>query len=200
MVKKDFRLKAAKIFLLFLIIFLFFPGSKNSLPRIYEEGDLNGNGIKEEYFLSNHTLSVKEADKEIWKTPQNYYVDSFSLGDINHDGNMNLVISLWKKGNFGGLKPFWHTGKDDDYKNHLFVYQLQSSTFKSVWCSSNLDRPILFFEIKDQDKDGLNELIVEEGVYKRIIGNYYTPNTNGATRAAVWKWNEWGFSLQKILE
>ncbi|WP_324822413.1 hypothetical protein [Sinanaerobacter sp. ZZT-01] len=200
MVKKDFRLKAAKIFLLLLIIFLFCPGSKNSLPHIYAEEDLNGNGIKEEYFLSNHTLSVKEADKEIWKTPQNYYVDSFSLGDINHDGNMNLVISLWKKGSFGELKPFWHTEKDEDYKNHLFVYQMQDSTFKSVWCSSNLDRPILFFEIKDQDEDGLNELIVEEGVYKKMIGNYYTPNTNGTTRTAVWKWDEWGFSLQRILK
>lgn len=76
-----------------------------------------------------------------------------------------LVFSLWKKGSFGKIRPFWHTGDNDSYKNHLFVYKLEEDIFKPVWCSSDLDRPILSIDILDINDDGLYELVVNEGQY-----------------------------------
>lgn len=158
-------------------------------------GDLDGDGITEEYSLVDHCLTVREGEEELWQSPRDWRVDYFVLGDVNNDGMINMVMTLWKKGSFGSVKPFWLTGEDADYKNHLFVYRLKNKTMKQVWCSSDLDRPIVSLTIRDWDGDGLNELVVEEGQYRKIDGEHYTLDTNAQVRTTVWRWDEWGLSL-----
>ncbi len=188
-----------KIFVLVLILLTIplFSGADDSAPQYRAVGDLDGNGRTEDYFLADAVLTVKEGTRLLWKSPTDYRVDSFVLGDIDNDGRDNLVISLWKEGSFGEIRPFWHTGEDTGYKNHLFVYALQEDTFKPVWCSSNLDRPILTFAIRDVNGDGLNELIAEEGEYHKVAVERYAAYSDGNVRTAVWQWQEWGFSLQE---
>jgi hypothetical protein len=188
---------AALTVLLLLIAILLFSGSRNSCTPIRAEGDLDGDGAAEEYVLADHVLTVKEGAQQLWQSPKGYHIDSFALGDVENRGKETLVVSLWKKGSFGEMKPFWHKDKDEDYKNHLFVYQLQDNVFKQVWCSSNLDRPILSFSIRDINGDGLNELIVEEGQYKKTSGEKYAADPKGKRRTAIWQWEEWGFRLQE---
>ncbi|MHC1723253.1 MAG: hypothetical protein AB9836_08635 [Aminipila sp.] len=159
------------------------------------KGDLDGDGITEEYALTQHVLTITEGSKILWTSPESYQIDDFVLGDIDNDGKDNLVICLWKKGSFGKFRPFWHTEENIDYKNHLFVYELQGKRFRSVWCSSDLDRPILSFSIQDVNGDRLNELVVEEGQYKRISKDKYAIDPNGLVRNTVWKWDQWGFYL-----
>ncbi|MEA4986924.1 MAG: hypothetical protein VB095_02615 [Anaerovorax sp.] len=199
MVNRKILSRSPLLLLLLLTSILFLSGSRNFGAQLCTKGDLDGDGITEEYNLTDHVLIVEEGSQEIWRSSHDYYIDSFSLGDINNDGEINLVVSLWKKGSFGEMKPFWHTGKDNDYKNHLFVYQLKENTFRHVWCSSNLDHPILSFDIKDNNGDGLNELVVEEGEYKKTLGENYVTDPNGTKRTVIWQWEEWGFRLQKIL-
>jgi len=185
------RLGAVPVLLLAAVLFL--SGSGNSDPLIRAAGDLDADGIIEEYTLTESTLTVKEGEQDRWQSPQDYRVDSFALGDVDNDGKINLVISLWKKGSFGEMRPFWHTGEDDNYKNHLFVYKLRENTFKPVWCSSDLDRPILSFAIRDVNGDGMNELVVEEGQYHKVAGKRYAPDPDGLVQTTVWQWEEWGF-------
>lgn len=174
------------VLLVLLVITLLVIADSNQ--SILKTDDLDGDGILEEYCLSEGTLTAKKGDKELWKTPANWQVEAFSLGDVNNDGQVELVFSLWKEGGFGKIRPFWHTGKDDSYKNHLFVYELEEETFKPVWCSSDLDRPILSINILDIDDDGLNELVVDEGQYQQPIIS---------RSLAVWQWDQWGFSRAK---
>jgi hypothetical protein len=192
MVKKI--LLMAGLITLIITIRLFAVGQENEIDPIRAIGDLDNNGMIEEYVLANHCLTVREDDRIIWQSPQGWSVDSFALGDIDNDGSNNLVISLWKKGSFGEIKPFWFQGKDNSYKNHLFVLELIDNTFKSVWCSSNLDHPIISFAISDVDGDGLNELVVQEGKYRRIKGEYYALDKRAAPKTVIWQWQEWGFS------
>ncbi|WP_312647305.1 hypothetical protein [Aminipila sp.] len=201
MVKKRCRPGAAVALTLFLLLVaaIFYAVPLNDVTQFRMKGDINENGITEEYELNNSALTVKEGSKLLWKSPEGYHIDSFALGDVDNDGKVNLVISLWKKGSFGDVQPFWHKGQNNDYKNHLFVYKLEGETLKSVWCSSNLDKPILSFTIQDVDGDRENELVVEEGLYKKIGKEKYTLNHDGPVQTTVWKWDKWGFYLADSL-
>jgi hypothetical protein len=136
---------------------------------------------------------VKEGEQELWQSPDEWSVDCFVIGDADNDGTDNLTFSLWKTGSFGGIRPFWMTGEDTIYKNHLFVYRLEEDTFQSVWCSSDLDCPIVSYEIRDTDGDGGNELIVQEGKYRKVSEDRYALDSAAPVRTTVWQWEEWGF-------
>lgn len=174
------------------LFFLVAGGSGSPVRRV---GDLDGNGKTEEYILADDGLTVREGEAYLWQSPPDWRVDSFALGDVDNDGTVNLVVSLWKRGSFGTLRPFWQTGEDESYKNHLFVFKLQDNMVKSVWCSSDLYRPIASFAIRDVNEDGLNELVVEEGQYRKVAGERYTLDPNALVRTTIWQWEEWGFRL-----
>jgi poly-gamma-glutamate synthesis protein (capsule biosynthesis protein) len=194
------RLTAVFISLLIILIILAliatpFPADADN-PDNYDHlalkvDDLDGDGVMEEYCLSEGILTVKKDGRNLLETPPDWQVEYFSLGDVNNDGNTELVFSLWKKGSFGKIRPFWHTGDNDSYKNHLFVYKLEEDIFKPVWCSSDLDRPILSIDILDINDDGLYELVVNEGQYQQPAS--FRPFTNITQTLTAWQWNQWGF-------
>ncbi|MEL7564440.1 MAG: hypothetical protein AAGU27_06095 [Dehalobacterium sp.] len=177
--------------------FLFSSQGSTGLP-IYAAGDLDGDGRMEEYLLVDHCLTVQEGEQDLWKSPREWSIDNFVLGDVDNDGTVNLSISLWKTGSFGEIRPFWLTGEDTGYKNHLFVFKLIGNTFKSAWCSSDLDCPIISFVVHDVNGDGLNELVVEEGQYRKTAGERYTLDADAPVRTTVWQWEEWGFSRTNL--
>ncbi|ODA41046.1 hypothetical protein DSBG_2221 [Desulfosporosinus sp. BG] len=178
-----------------LAVFGSFLMTRGSGFQVHAEGDLDSDGITEAYNLVDHCLTVREGDQELWRSPRDWRIDNFALDDVDNDGTINMVITLWKKGSFGSVKPFWLTIEDEDYKNHLFVYRFKNKAIKQVWCSSDLDRPIISFTIRDYDGDGLNELVVKEGQYRKIDEEHYTLDTKAPVRTTVWRWDEWGFSL-----
>lgn len=160
------------------------------------KSDLDHDGVTEEYSLDGEGITVREKDQVLWKSPDAWKVQAFAIGDLDNDGSVNLAVSLWKKGSFGETLPFWHKGKDKSYKNHMFIYKLVDDNFKSVWCSSNLDNPIVSLTISDINGDGLNELIVEEGQYRKVFGERYALDENAPIKSTVWQWDQWGFRLK----
>ena len=185
--RKTLRLALA----LLLALCLNMAGDRGAGARA--EGDLDGDGSPETYSLTGHRLTVEEGGRILWRSGRDWRVDGFALGDIDNDGTGELLLSLWKTGSYGALKPFWHTGEDVSYKNHLFVFRLAEDTLRPKWCSSDLPRPIVSFSVRDQDGDGLNELITEEGEYRKVRGERYELDTGKPVRTAVWQWEGWGF-------
>ena len=151
-----------------------------------EKRDLNNNLFFETYELKNGKLTIEENKKNIWESPDNWWIDDFNFNDSNNDGIVDINLSLWKPGNFGKSKPFWVEENDMSIKNHFFILDLIGNSIKEVWGSSNLSNPNCEFKFADIDNDKENELIVVEGDYleEKCNGNF----------VAVWKWNGWGFS------
>ncbi|NPV92856.1 MAG: hypothetical protein HPY50_18980 [Firmicutes bacterium] len=141
--------------------------------RVY---DLDQDGVPERYVLNDQQLIIA-GEKEIWRSPPEWEVTGFKLADATNDGQGDLLLVLWKSGSFGQHKPFWFKGEDDQYSNHLFVYNLAKGKLHPVWCSSALDQPIIELSVADVDQDGRNELVVlgEEGAL------------------TTWRWRDWGF-------
>ncbi len=191
--KRIFLLAGILAVALIPAVWILFSGEAGAGSLIRAEADLDGDGRMEEYLLAGHCLTVKEEEQELWKTPDDWSVDHFVIGDADNDGTENLTLSLWKTGSFGQIRPFWVTGEDNSYKNHLFVYRLEENTLRAVWCSSDLDYPMVSYEIRDTDGDGKNELVVQEGKYRKISEDRYAADAGAPVRTTVWQWEEWGF-------
>jgi len=160
--------------------------SKAGAPK-KERADLDNDLIKEEYVLEAGRLVIAENAKIIWRSPADWWIDDFVLADANHDGVLDMNLSVWKAGNFGSSKPFWLKENDMSVKNHFFVFDLVDGAVQPIWQSSNLSAPNREFFFADIRGDGKNDLIVIEGDYSGVPGrreNYL----------AVWRWNGWGFT------
>jgi poly-gamma-glutamate synthesis protein (capsule biosynthesis protein) len=155
--------------------------------------DLNKNNIPETYSLENNIVTITENGKQLWQTPEDWHIDDVIIADSNNDGIIEINLLLWKSGNYGSSQPFWIKTNDDSIKNHFFLYTLENDQIKSVWQSSNLDKPNCSAQIKDVDHDGKNELVVLEGEYTE-------PYKCEPKYKSVWKWSEWGFYLDDRLD
>lgn len=151
--------------------------------------DLNRDGRPEYYALSGGILAVTEERRLIWRSPPEWQVDFFVLGDANNDGHDDLLMVVWKRGSFGRDKPFWLTGSDSQLSNHLFVYDLVGQKLKPVWMSSALDRPIQALQVQDINDDGMNELLVQEKGNLPLTLSRVLPGS----AQTVMQWRGWGF-------
>lgn len=148
--------------------------------------ELSGDDILETYTLYGGELAIIQEKAVLWATPSDWWVDSFVIADATNNGKKNIVLSVWKSGDYGLSKPFWVAENDLSVKNHLFVFSFRNNKIEPVWQSSNLEKPNCDFLFSDIDLDNQQELVVIEGEYgiaNECQGHYL----------AVWKWNDWGF-------
>ena len=164
-----------------IIVMLMFWGGKPE-ERQALQADLNHNGIKEDYALYRQHVLVSEDGKTIWQSPEAWQVDQMVIGDVTNDGSQELVLLLWKQGSYGSARPFWVTGEDTVWTNHLFVYALVGDHLKTVWCSSAISQPLTGLQIVADSQNG----------------NYLAARKNrfGFNDTIHLKWNDWGFEFQ----
>jgi hypothetical protein len=147
------------------------------------------------FTLENGRLSVIGTEKaEIWRSKDEWYVDSFEIGDINRDGISDFAFVLWKSYSFGTAKPARMTNDDASVRCHLFVYSVHDDRVKALWCSSNLPRPIYAFELRaDGERTPVlsgARIVTREGTYAEDYGE-----TASVERA--YAWNGHGFSPER---
>lgn len=168
-----------------------------------QEYDLDQDGRTETYMLKDKQLSVTQDGQEIWRSPADWQVTAFVLADATNDGLDDLLLVVWKAGSFGRDKPFWVKEEDTRLSNHLFVLNLRQGLLKQVWFSSALDRPIQRLTVQDIDRDGKNELVVQEEELARegragwnrlrdqVLG--FPGSVAAVDNTTYWQWQSWGF-------
>ncbi|MDR1328494.1 MAG: CapA family protein [Oscillospiraceae bacterium] len=145
-----------------------------------------------DFTAENGRLRITGADEtEVWSSNEEWYVDSFRLGDVNRDRISDVTFVVWKSYRFGAEHPARMTNDDASVRCHLYVYSVKDDRVKPLWCSSTLPRPIYSFEL---DAGGERTpvlsgtlLITQEGSY---TGDYGKTASTGYT----YEWNGWGFS------
>jgi poly-gamma-glutamate synthesis protein (capsule biosynthesis protein) len=151
-------------------------------PARAESGDV-GDG----FALKDGRLRLLTEGATAWQSPDDAWVDSWHLADIDGDGTGELAVSAWLPGRFGESKPFWLSDDPTEMTSRLLVYDMRGGLPEPRWFSSGLARPNCLVEFSDLDQDGSAELIAHEGDYAD------SPQCR-ERRISVWRWNGWGFT------
>ncbi|MDR2089875.1 MAG: hypothetical protein LBP73_11060 [Clostridiales Family XIII bacterium] len=144
------------------------------------------------FTLEAGRLCVTGADNaEIWRSKDEWYVDSFQIGDVNCDRILDVVFVVWKSYSFGAEHPARMANEDAAVRCHLFVYSINGGRAKPLWCSSNLPRPIYSFALH---ADGERTPTLS-GVRLTVCEGAYTEDySKTASTEHTYAWNGWGFS------
>jgi poly-gamma-glutamate capsule biosynthesis protein CapA/YwtB (metallophosphatase superfamily) len=166
---------------------------------VYESKTLDAGhyslGVKDKRaILSMISEPKNEADKNsdtkstndvLWISPSDYKVQDGFLSDVDRDGNMELVLLLWKRGRFGKHRPFWVLSDEKSYSQHIFIYDIvadkistdASNTYdnavKQKWFASDIGIQIRRMKLMERD----NAIILTE-------------DTDGNN--ALWQWQSFG--------
>jgi poly-gamma-glutamate synthesis protein (capsule biosynthesis protein) len=139
------------------------------------------------YNLENGKFELLDGKNSVFKSKPEWFIDDVKIARLDLTTTTpDIVMSLWKSGNYGDVMPSWEKENDPSVKNHMFVYRFSNGKLEAKWQSSNLKNPNCAIEFADINNDGLDELITIEGDYTNnfdCVGKRY----------AVLKWNGWGF-------
>jgi poly-gamma-glutamate synthesis protein (capsule biosynthesis protein) len=143
--------------------------------------DLTGDGLPEHVRRVSEQVVIYSDGAEVWRSPADWRVVDVALGDPNHDGRGELLLSLWKAGLDGLETP--SPEKEHVPRSHPFIVGCRGGTYRTLWGGSAVDNPIHEVALADIAGDGSQELIVLEGdeEHERTV--------------SVWRWHGWGFSL-----
>ncbi len=121
--------------------------------------------------LAHRRLRLERDGAVLWETSPDWKVEDALLGDVDGDGAQELMVLLWRRGSFGRERPFWVTGEERSWSQHIFLYRWEAGSVTPFWMSSAL-RP----QVKDWsvEPEGAVRIVTEHGEDTR------------------WRWRTWG--------
>jgi poly-gamma-glutamate synthesis protein (capsule biosynthesis protein) len=145
-----------------------------------------------EFEAENGRLRITGGDgAEVWRSNEEWYVDSFRTGDVNRDGILDVAFVVWKSFRFGSEHPSRMANDDASVRCHLYVYSVKNGRVQQLWCSSSLPRPIYSFEL---DENG-EQTPVLSGVRLTAREGIYTEDySETSSTEYIYAWSGWGFT------
>jgi poly-gamma-glutamate capsule biosynthesis protein CapA/YwtB (metallophosphatase superfamily) len=137
------------------------------------------------FSLSDGELSFAWGEEVFWRSDPYWYVDSFRLADIDGDGGTDCLFSLWKSYSYTRGQDFMPDSPE--VRNHLFLYTVRGGRAKSLWCSSNLPRHIVSFELSEGIKTPIST-----GAVLTTTERPYGGDAQVSPHRYVWQ--GWGFA------
>ena len=168
-IKRLSAILAAILLITTVIYFLWYRGV--FLPGWIEWKEAQGSyllGTEEaEIVLDNKILHVILNDSEIWRSETGYQVSEYVTGDVDHDGENELILLFWRHGSFKEHLPFWVEKNDNDWSQHIGVYDWKESyayRLDPAWVSSRLGIQVAGIQM---DQDGVVTLRASDGTETR---------------------------------
>lgn len=163
---------AAMILLIAAIFLLWWKGI--FLPRDIKWNDTRFSYEDSEVILENHRLKMSGTT---FITPWDWCVQDVLCYDINHDKEKELVLLVWKHGNYGEHKPIWVEHNDIRLEQHIFIYKwddTRDTRLRPIWMSSAL---------------GYQVSLINQGAKDSLV----ITDESGKSRA--WQWENFGLKL-----
>lgn len=138
--------------------------------------DLDGDGARESQVEvgDDRGARVLVGGVAVFASPDEWRVFDAHVCDLDGNGADELVFLVWKQGSYGPYRPFWESGTDDAWSQHVFVYGMRAGKIAPIWMSSALGS---YVACEWMEPDGTLVLEAPDG---------------GLTS---WRWGSWGFEL-----
>lgn len=139
--------------------------------------DLDADGSREELVLAGRRVRVNDENGQpIYESDGAWRVSETLVADVTRDGRDELVMLLWRRGNYGNARPFWEDGIDLRMTQHVYVMGLVDGAMRPVWMGHELGAGLKVVRM-EATGDGLLKLVTTDG------------------RTSTWEWDYFGFSL-----
>ena len=156
--------------------------------------DLDNDGQLEQVTLKDSIVTIQRDGSSLWSSPPNWEVKQVEITDLNHDGQPEATLLLWRDFTPWPIDDYLvHPGRIQNFHDrrgdscHLILIGWRQQAFREIWAGSALIDPLISFATADLDNDGRDELIALESRYDDNLG------LNNAI--TVWYWNGFGFTL-----
>ena len=116
---------------------------------------------------------VDPQEKTLYQTEEGIFVQEALVTELDQYPGPELILLVWKEGNYGEHRPFWVTENDDRLEQHIFIYSLDEAGPHPIWMSSTVSTSITGISLKE------NGLLVS-----------FTDSTS-----SLWDWVSWGLTL-----
>ena len=126
------------------------------LPRwiVWQEADCfcTAEEGPEQLSLHRKTLRAVSDGSEIWRSAAGQKVQSLLWCDIDHDGAPELLLLVWRWGRFGKSRPFWKTGPDWGWSQHIDIYDWTGKNFRPAWMASDIGLDAAAWQFDEQQR------------------------------------------------
>ncbi len=167
------------------VLFLLWKGGF-FLPRwiTWESGTFfTENQSAQEQFeirLEKKSVCILRENTCLWTSPAGIKVQSAVSGDIDGDGEEELILLCWKIGRYGRHRPFWVEKDERKWSQHIFVYEYGADGVTSKWMSSYIGPDVV-------------RLSLDASIPTR--SRLWLTQPDG--RSSRWVWDSWGFSREE---
>ncbi|HKZ54673.1 MAG TPA: hypothetical protein VJ123_04275 [Anaerolineales bacterium] len=156
--------------------------------------DLDLDAGLESFSLTQGVVGIYRDGERLWTSPAEWDVAQAQVSDLNHDGQAELALLVWRKYAAWPVDAYMaYPGRIRDFHDqdglscHFILIGWRHGAFRELWAGSALARPLLAFRALDVNGDGRQELLVLE--------SHYDAQQRIADSVALWEWNGFGFSL-----
>ncbi len=125
--------------------------------------------------LSGKQFCAEQEDGTLlWNSDRAWLVADYLLMDIDRDGMKEVLLFVWRRGDYGKALPFWEEKNETGWSQHIFIYDWdfeKERRMTPLWMSSGIGMELA--EIAPAGEDRLL-LIRPDG------------------ESTVWRWGSWG--------